>query len=151
MELEQRVKALEYEMKILKNEVQRTLLDIQEQILVHYYPQLRIEETKPSDGTIASIEAIRQRQANQAAAATPQPAAPPAMPGVNAIPATPSATTVPTIKKVSLDEIREAQQELGVEDPKAQSDNSQKMLEALIKRAGSIEEALRMIEEAKRG
>ncbi len=29
MELEQRVKTLEYEIKILKNEVQRTLLDIQ--------------------------------------------------------------------------------------------------------------------------
>ncbi|MBI5034472.1 MAG: hypothetical protein HZB51_28450 [Chloroflexi bacterium] len=143
MELEQRVKALEYEMKILKNEVQRTLLDIQEQILVHYYPQLRIEETKPSDGTVAAVEAIRQRQAAQAPAPEPQPVA-------AATPA-PAAATAPAIKKVSLDEIREAQTELAAEDAKAKADDSQKMLEALIKRAGSLEEALRLLEEAKRG
>ncbi len=150
MELEQRVKALEYEMKILKNEVQRTLLDIQEQILVHYYPQLRIEETKPSDGTVAAIEAIRQRQANQASASAPEPIAP-AAPVPSPVPAAPSMTAVPTIKKVSLDEIREAQNELSPEDAKAKAENAQKMLEALVKRAGSIEDALRLIEEAKRG
>ena len=139
MELEQRVKALEYEMKILKNEVQRTLLDIQEQILVHYYPQLRIEESRPSDGTVAAVEAIRQRQANQpsqAPAPEPQPAAP---------------AVAPSIKKVSLDEIRQAQTELATEDAKAKAEDSQKMLEALIKRAGSLEEALHLLEEAKRG
>jgi len=147
MELEQRVKALEYEMKILKNEVQRTLLDIQEQVLVHYYPQLRIEETKPSDGTIAAVEAIRQRQVNQAAAApAPEPAAPSASPA----PAAPAAAT-PSIKKVSLDEIREAQTELATEDAKAKTEDSQKMLEALVKRAGSLEEALRLLQEAKGG
>jgi len=62
MELEQRVKTLEYEMKLLKNEVQRTLLDIQEQVLVHYYPALRTEEEKPSEGTIQAIEVLRSRQ-----------------------------------------------------------------------------------------
>ena len=69
MELELRVKTLEYEMKILKNDVQRILLDIQEQVLVHYYPALRTEEEKPSEGTIQAIEALRLRQ-------TPPPAAP---------------------------------------------------------------------------
>jgi hypothetical protein len=38
--LEDRVRELEEELKVLKNEIQTTLLDIQEQILVHYYPSL---------------------------------------------------------------------------------------------------------------
>ena len=74
MELEQRVKTLEYEMKLLKNEVQRTLLDIQEQVLVHYYPALRTEEEKPSEGTVQAIEALRSRQvAPSVAPAAPTP------------------------------------------------------------------------------
>ena len=128
MELEQRVKALEYEIKILKNEVQRTLLDIQEQILVHYYPSLRTEETNPSDATVAIVEGIRQKQASQA----PAPSA-------------------PTINKVSLDEIREAQSELVAEQAKTTSTDTQKMLEALVKQAGSLEEALKLMEQAKHG
>lgn len=68
MELEQRVKTLEYEMKLLKNDVQRTLLDIQEQVLVHYYPALRTEEEKPSEGVIQAIEALRSRQPAPSAA-----------------------------------------------------------------------------------
>ncbi len=68
MELEQRVKALEYEMKILKNEIQRMLLDIQEQVLVHYYPSLRSEEAAPSEGTLQAVEVIRAKQAGQEAA-----------------------------------------------------------------------------------
>ena len=142
MELEQRVKALEYELKILKNEVQRTLLDIQEQILVHYYPSLRTEETKPSDGTVQAYETLRARQA---APAAPSP--------IKTVPAVPSDTPVPTLKAVTLDEIRAAQNEIVVEEPNATKDNSatQKMLEALVKKAGSIEEALKLIEEAKRG
>ena len=77
MELEQRVKTLEYEMKILKNEVQRTLLDIQEQVLVHYYPALRTEESKPSEGTIQAIEALRSRPTGQPAAPAVLEAPPP--------------------------------------------------------------------------
>ena len=69
VDLEQRVKTLEYEIKILKADVQRTLLDIQEQVLVHYYPALRTEEEKPSEGTIQAIEALRSRQ-------TPRPTEP---------------------------------------------------------------------------
>jgi hypothetical protein len=79
VELEQRVKTLEYEMKIMKNEVQRTLLDIQEQVLVYYYPALRAAEAKPSEGTIQAIEALRSRQAAlRAAPAAPSPSEVPA-------------------------------------------------------------------------
>ncbi len=95
MELEQRVKTLEYEMKILKNEIQRTLLDIQEQVLVHYYPALRTEEAGPSDGTIQAVEALRAKQVPAPAPAAPAPVAP----IVEAVPA-------PAAKKVSLDEVR---------------------------------------------
>lgn len=90
MELEQRVKTLEYEFKILKNEIQRTLLDIQEQVLIHYYPTLRTEETGPSSGMVQMMETVRSRQVK------PQG---PAEPGATAI------------KKVSLGEIRSAQKE----------------------------------------
>jgi hypothetical protein len=81
VELEQRVKTLEYEMKLLKNDVQRTLLDIQEQVLVHYYPALRTEEEKPSEGTIQAIEALRSRQpASSAAPTAPAPTEEPPTP-----------------------------------------------------------------------
>jgi hypothetical protein len=41
MELEQRVKALEQEVEILKNQIQATLLDIREMLLTSAYPSLR--------------------------------------------------------------------------------------------------------------
>ncbi|GJM40400.1 MAG: hypothetical protein DHS20C20_06820 [Ardenticatenaceae bacterium] len=50
MSLEDRVKELEEELKVLKNEIRATLLDIEEQVLVHYYPSLYPsvnEETRP--------------------------------------------------------------------------------------------------------
>jgi hypothetical protein len=51
VELEQRVQALEQELKLLKNEVQATLLDIQEQLLSRRYPALRAAEvTRPEAG-----------------------------------------------------------------------------------------------------
>jgi hypothetical protein len=62
MGLEQRVKTLEYEMRILKNEIQQTLLDIQEQILLHYYSSLRTEEPTPMDGLRQSVEAIQKKK-----------------------------------------------------------------------------------------
>jgi hypothetical protein len=72
MELEQRVKTLEYEMKILKNEIQRTLLDIQEQILVHYYPSLRREEDTPSEGIIQTFESIQRKKPAEETSPPPQ-------------------------------------------------------------------------------
>ncbi len=65
MTLEQKVKTLEYEMKILKNEIQQTLLDIQEQLLLHYYPSLRTSESSPPDGILRSIEAIQKKKAER--------------------------------------------------------------------------------------
>lgn len=44
MKIETRVEALELELKILKAEIQNTLLEIREQVLNHYYPELRAEE-----------------------------------------------------------------------------------------------------------
>jgi hypothetical protein len=47
MDLEKRVLSLEYQIKILKNEIQRLLLQVQENILIHYYPILETEEYSP--------------------------------------------------------------------------------------------------------
>ncbi len=91
MELEQRVKALEYELKILKNEIQKTLLGIQEQILVHYYPSLRTDDSVPSEGTILAFESVRAKQVNVA-------------------------PSRPITKKVSLEDVRAARRE-GLPDP----------------------------------
>jgi len=58
MELEGRIAALENEMRILKNEIQSTLVDIQEQILTHYYPALRAEESFPSEEIKESLRSM---------------------------------------------------------------------------------------------
>jgi hypothetical protein len=59
MELEQRVKTLEYEIKVLKSEIQRTLLDVQEQVLIHYYPNLRSEDrTAPKSAAPAAMPVL---------------------------------------------------------------------------------------------
>ncbi len=89
MQLEQRVKTLEYEMKILKSEVQRTLLDIQEQVLIHYYPSLRAEEALPSDGVVQAFESLKAGREE----AQPQAVSPP-----------------PITRKVSLDEAKTVQE-----------------------------------------
>lgn len=86
MELEQRVKTLEYEFKILKNEIQRTLLDIEEQVLVHYYPALRAGDAVAPEGIVQAVESIRAKQVAGSASASAALAA----------------------KKVSLDEVRAA-------------------------------------------
>jgi len=63
LEMEQRVKALEHDMKLLKNDIQRSLLDIQEQILVHHFPSLRMDDDGvPPEGVIQSLQAIRERK-----------------------------------------------------------------------------------------
>jgi len=85
MELDQRVKALEYELKILKNEIQRTLLDIQEQVLIHYYPALRTDDTTPPADAIAQLSRAQSSPVS---------------------PAAPAAAPVVATKKVSLDDLR---------------------------------------------
>ena len=93
MKIESRVEALEHELKILKNEIQATLLEIREQVLNHYYPELRASEppiakpvaAKPSEskvstvrinelqpGTAAKQNARAQMKANGAVPASPQ-------------------------------------------------------------------------------
>ena len=62
-ELEQKVKALEYDVKALKSEFQRSLLDMQEQLLIHYYPSLRADDASPTEGVIQSLQQIRQKKA----------------------------------------------------------------------------------------
>ncbi|MGQ9682369.1 MAG: hypothetical protein ACUVX9_07525 [Anaerolineae bacterium] len=47
MALEDRVKALEQEVAVLKDQIRNTLLEIQEQVLIHYYPELRANEMVP--------------------------------------------------------------------------------------------------------
>ncbi|MHB0856078.1 MAG: hypothetical protein ACYC5M_00740 [Anaerolineae bacterium] len=79
MELEQRVKLLEDELKILKNQIQTTLLEIQEQILVHYYPALRAESAQAGDAPLASLQ-----------------------PTLNAVPDPASAAPVPVVKSFTL-------------------------------------------------
>ena len=60
--LEQRIKTLEYEIKILKNEIQRTLLDIQEQVLSHYYPELRSASGSLEDAAKVAYEQVREKK-----------------------------------------------------------------------------------------
>lgn len=56
MSLESRVETLEHELKILKNEIERTLLEIQNQVLVHYYPTLRAEDAAPPKDLLPLLE-----------------------------------------------------------------------------------------------
>lgn len=49
MDLEHRVTVLEQELTILKNQIQATLLDIQEQLLTGHYPALRAEGPAPTE------------------------------------------------------------------------------------------------------
>lgn len=118
MELEQRVKTLEYEIKILKNEIQRTLLDIHEQVLIHYYPSLRLEENAPPASVTQAIQTARANR--PAPAQAPAPAEP--TDPVPVLPVTPAnlgqplpdapfdASSVP-VRKVSLDQLRAARSE----------------------------------------
>ena len=58
MNLEDRMAMLEGEMKILKNEIQGALLTIQEQVLIHYYPALRAEDSSSSESIVQSLESL---------------------------------------------------------------------------------------------
>ena len=60
MDLEKRVQALEQEVEVLKNQIQATLLDIQEQILTNTYPSLR-SGSMPSANEPVGDETISSR------------------------------------------------------------------------------------------
>jgi hypothetical protein len=100
--LEQRVKTLEYELKILKNEIQRTLLDIQEQVLVHYYPDLRTNSDSDADAVSHSMATIQEKkgqldataQLRARAAAASEKANPQSAP-IAAVPVAPTPTPPP--------------------------------------------------------
>ena len=133
MELEQRIKALEYELKILKNEVQRTLLDVQDQVLSQYPPALGTEKSKPAEGSIQAIETSRSRQtarpAATAAPAAPPPTAPSEVRAVAVASVAAAAPAVPLLKKVSLEEIRAAESELAAEASPAKPVSVDKLVE----------------------
>jgi hypothetical protein len=114
VDLEQRVKALEYEMKILKNEIQRTLLEIQEQVLVHYYPSLRSADAEPPKSALKSDE--------------PPPTKPVEVP----------ADDLPIVRKVSLEELREPDPEAPLSAPASQPVNMGKLMEWGLNSAAQI-------------
>ena len=55
MAMEDRVRVLEDEIAILKDEIRNVLLEIHEQILIHYYPDLRAKETSAPNTSLAAI------------------------------------------------------------------------------------------------
>ncbi len=71
MELEQRVKVLEFELKILKNEIQRTILQVQEQVLAQYQPGANAPapQAKPSEPLIKKVELAEIQKTQQAVVA----------------------------------------------------------------------------------
>jgi len=85
MALEDRVKALEDEVAILKDEIRNTLLEIQEQVLIHYYPELRARDETPSEaGLVAragTAAPFRGLQRISAAELQEEAAKQPAQPG----------------------------------------------------------------------
>ncbi len=91
MDVERRVAKLEEEMHILKNEIQSVLLDIESQLLSHYYPSLRSSDVDES----AAKGRARPRNVERE-----EPEARP-----------PNELTQVAIKRVSLDELRETEPE----------------------------------------
>jgi hypothetical protein len=63
VELEQRVKALEYEVKILKNEIQRTLKDVQDHVVAKYKQAPAANAAEEPGIKKVSLDEIRQTQA----------------------------------------------------------------------------------------
>ena len=145
MELEQRIRALELEMKILKNEVQKTLLNVQEQVLLNERPVLAIEST-PFKATPQAVEPARAHKS--AASAVPTFSVAPTAPAASPLPPAATApvvapvppeqavtTTAPALRKVSLEEIRAAQSALEAEAMPADFIGVDKLVELVQKPA----------------
>ncbi len=71
MNLENRVEVLEHELKILKNEIEGTLLEIQSQVLIHYYPDLRAEDLTPPQDVVLAATARTMNQKSGFSEAAP--------------------------------------------------------------------------------
>lgn len=95
MSLETRVETLEHELKILKNEIERTLLEIQNQVLIHYYPSLRAEDATPPKELLPLLESAFTEVDESASPLAKRP------PEAEGTPAPP-----PKTKEVSLTEIK---------------------------------------------
>jgi hypothetical protein len=79
MALEERVEILEKELDVLKNQIQNTLLEVQEQLLLHYYPSLTGEGAPVNVGVRPRQSPTRGNghQARPHTMQTPEPAEPP--------------------------------------------------------------------------
>ena len=95
MSLETRVETLEHELKILKNEIERTLLEIQNQVLIHYYPSLRAEDATPPKELLPLLESAFSEVDEPASSLAKRP------PEEEGTPAPP-----PKTKEVSLTDIK---------------------------------------------
>ncbi|NLF79252.1 MAG: hypothetical protein GX573_26455 [Chloroflexi bacterium] len=96
MDLEQRVIALEQELQILKNQIQATLLDIQEHLLTNAYPSLRAEaeptRLEPAPVKTISVKPRGQTGTEEDAPDVPQP------------------DSKPPIRQVSLEDVQPTRQ-----------------------------------------
>jgi hypothetical protein len=105
MKIENRVEALETELKILKNEIQTTLLEIREQVLNHYYPELRAEEPTRA---MPPLPRAAQSYAGMQRTPTPSPTAMPAGKGRDAgsmVVESSAAATVPPFTDIFLQDL----------------------------------------------
>ncbi|MFZ0546695.1 MAG: hypothetical protein WAM60_14710, partial [Candidatus Promineifilaceae bacterium] len=82
-------------MKILKNQIQSTLLDVQEQVLIHYYPALRAENSEPLTDSLRPSGRQGQRDYQNGA--------------FKSMDKTNDDPPIPVVKEVTLDEIRQRQ------------------------------------------
>jgi hypothetical protein len=62
VELEQRIKSLEYQVNMMKNEMQLLLLEIHEQVLIHYYPELESVEISSPGNLLQGFVATQQEK-----------------------------------------------------------------------------------------
>lgn len=98
MDLEKRVQRLEDDVNILKNQVRNTLLDIQEQLSVHYHPSLRSKRAQRAARDASSAPKDVEEPEDAPCAEHDDDSGP------------------PKVKRVSLEEIRHAPRE-GVAAP----------------------------------
>jgi hypothetical protein len=107
MKLETRVETLEHELKILKNEIQETLLEIQSQVLEHYYSSLRSDlPMAPKESSLRAEPGTTEKRDGLKIKETlrPRRALPPDEAAENE-----QILLTPSTKEVSLTELREKQ------------------------------------------